>query len=70
MGVKLARLGVRAKIYALQKARVPSSPATAKDLEGMHCTDTKNVWLLNALLLMTIRPAYIRVRQYTESNFV
>ena len=41
-----------------------------KDLKGMHCTDTKNVWLLNALLLMTIRPAYIRVRQYTESNFV
>ena len=32
MEVKLARLGVRAKIYALQKARVPSSPATAQRL--------------------------------------
>ena len=35
VGVKLAppRLGVRAKIYALQKARVPSSPATAQRLK-------------------------------------
>ena len=57
---------IKSKNVCVQKARLSSGSAWTYKTEDKHCKSRESMYLSKALLLMTIRPSFLRVAESGE----